>query len=421
MYNALYATNFLSTLNDNYQKMLGMLVVTGWVSSEWKPLVISITGAALVLPYIFCSPLANRAVQRYGKQRVVRVCKILEIPIVLLAVLGFLLKDPTFFTQYENTTIIATALVVLSIFLIGIQSSMYSPAKYGLIRDIGGIENVSRGMGGMESLSFLGMLLATGLAAFMVDHFSERPVIYSSLLLILAVAGWIASLLISAEEVNSDQKESLNPFAYMKSSHRMALQYKGLNSVIYVLSIFWWFATTIQLCTIVYCQDAMGLEKGEPGIIMCIAAIGISLGCVVSGYIGNRRKGEVNNVPLYGLLIVLGLLGIFLLNAGHYIIFTILIFFVGIFGGMFKVPLDAAIQRTVRQDELNTILAYFNQVSFLFMFGASVTYYIITAILPQRYVFLMLGIVMAGASAWLAYDYPPVKQHFFKKYTSKKS
>lgn len=421
MYNALYATNFLSTLNDNYQKMLGMLVVTGWVSSEWKPLVISITGAALVLPYIFCSPLANRAVQRYGKQRVVRVCKILEIPIVLLAVLGFLLKDPTFFTQYENTTIIATALVVLSIFLIGIQSSMYSPAKYGLIRDIGGIENVSRGMGGMESLSFLGMLLATGLAAFMVDHFSERPVIYSSLLLILAVAGWIASLLISAEEVNSDQKESLNPFAYMKSSHRMALQYKGLNSVIYVLSIFWWFATTIQLCTIVYCQDAMGLEKGEPGIIMCIAAIGISLGCVVSGYIGNRRKGEVNNVPLYGLLIVLGLLGIFLLNAGHYIIFTILIFFVGIFGGMFKVPLDAAIQRTVRQEELNTILAYFNQVSFLFMFGASVTYYIITAILPQRYVFLMLGIVMAGASAWLAYDYPPVKQHFFKKYTSKKS
>ncbi|MBQ7210585.1 MAG: MFS transporter [Paludibacteraceae bacterium] len=421
MYNALYATNFLSTLNDNYQKMLGMLVVTGWVSSEWKPLVISITGAALVLPYIFCSPLANRAVQRYGKQRVVRVCKILEIPIVLLAVLGFLLKDPTFFTQYENTTIIATALVVLSIFLIGIQSSMYSPAKYGLIRDIGGIENVSKGMGGMESLSFLGMLLATGLAAFMVDHFSERPVIYSSLLLILAVAGWIASLLISAEEVNSDQKESLNPFAYMKSSHRMALQYKGLNSVIYVLSIFWWFATTIQLCTIVYCQDAMGLEKGEPGIIMCIAAIGISLGCVVSGYIGNRRKGEVNNVPLYGLLIVLGLLGIFLLNAGHYIIFTILIFFVGIFGGMFKVPLDAAIQRTVRQEELNTILAYFNQVSFLFMFGASVTYYIITAILPQRYVFLMLGIVMAGASAWLAYDYPPVKQHFFKKYTSKKS
>lgn len=401
MYNALYTTNFLSTLNDNYQKMLGMLVVTGWVSSEWKPMVISITGAALVLPYILCSPLANRAAQVYGKQKVVRVCKLLEIPIVLLAVLGFLLKDPQVFPQYSWSTVVATTLVVLSIFLIGIQSSMYSPAKYGLIRDIGGIENVSRGMGGMESLSFLGMLLATALAAFMVDKFSEQPIIYSSLLVILAVAGYVAALIIRAEEVKTDKKESLNPFAYMKSTHRMANKYAGLNSLIYILSIFWWFATTIQLCTIVYCQDAMGLEKGEPGIIMCIAAIGISIGCVVSGKIGNKNPDEIRRAPIYGLLLSAGLTGMFLLNAGHYIIFTILIFIVGVCGGMFKVPLDAAIQRSVRQDELNTVLAYFNQVSFLFMLLASFTYYGVTLVLPQRYVFLMLAVVMAGASIWL--------------------
>ena len=401
MYNALYTTNFLSTLNDNYQKMLGMLVVTSWVESEWKPMVISITGAALVLPYIFCSPLANRAAQVYGKKKVVRVCKLLEIPIVLMAVLGFLLKDPNLFPQYEWSTIVATTLVVLSIFIIGIQSSLYSPAKYGLIRDIGGVENVSRGMGGMESLSFLGMLLATALAAAMVDKFSEQPIIYSSLLVILAVAGYVASLIIRADEVNADKKESLNPIAYIKSSYLMANKYRGLNSIIFILSIFWWFATTIQLSVIVYCQDAMGLERGEPGIIMCIAAIGISIGCVISGKIGNRFLDEIKRAPIYGLILAAALVVMFLLNAKHYVIFTILIFFVGICGGMFKVPLDAAIQRTVRQDELNTILAYFNQVSFFFMLAASFTYYALTLMLPQRYVFLMLAVVMAGASIWL--------------------
>ena len=401
MYNALYTTNFLSTLNDNYQKMLGMLVVTSWVESEWKPMVISITGAALVLPYIFCSPLANRAAQVYGKKKVVRVCKLLEIPIVLMAVLGFLLKDPNLFPQYEWSTIVATTLVVLSIFIIGIQSSLYSPAKYGLIRDIGGVENVSRGMGGMESLSFLGMLLATALAAAMVDKFSEQPIIYSSLLVILAVAGYVSSLIIRADEVNADKKESLNPFAYIKSSYLMANKYRGLNSIIFILSIFWWFATTIQLSVIVYCQDAMGLERGEPGIIMCIAAIGISIGCVISGKIGNRFLDEIKRAPIYGLILAAALVVMFLLNAKHYVIFTILIFFVGICGGMFKVPLDAAIQRTVRQDELNTILAYFNQVSFFFMLAASFTYYALTLMLPQRYVFLMLAVVMAGASIWL--------------------
>lgn len=381
--------------------MIGMLVVTGWVSSEWKPLVISITGAALVLPYIFCSPLANRVAQVYGKQKVVRVCKLLEIPIVMLAVLGFLLKDPNLFEQHSWSVSVATSLVVLSIFLIGIQSSMYSPAKYGLIRDIGGVENVSRGMGGMESLSFLGMLLATALAALMVEKFSEQPLIYSGLLVVLALAGYLTSLIIRADEVNVINRESLNPFAYMKTSYKMAAKYSGLNEVIIILSIFWWFATTVQLSTIVYCQDVMGLTKGEPGIIMCIAAVGISIGCVISGRIGNRFSDEIKHAPLYGLLLSIALTGIFLLNAGHYIVFTVLLFISGICGGLFKVPLDAIIQRTVAQNELNTILAYFNQVSFLFMLGASFTYYGATLILHQKYVFLMLAIVMTTASIWL--------------------
>ncbi len=407
MYNALYTTNFLSTLNDNYQKMLGMLVVTGWVESEYKPLVISVTGAALVLPYIFCSPLANRAAQRFGKQRVVRFCKIIELPIVLLAVLGFLLKDPTLFPQYNFMTPIAVLLVVLSIFLIGIQSAMYSPAKYGLIRDIGGIENVSKGMGGMESVSFLGMLLGTALSAFAVNALS--PIGYSSLLLVFAVAGYIASLFIRAEETNSDQKERLNPFAYMKDMHRMALQYKGLNSLIYILSIFWWFATTIQLSLIVYCQEEMGLTKGEPGVILCLAAVGMSVGCVVSGYIGNKRHDEIVRTPIYGCVMAIGLLALFFLPGEHHLIFTAVLFVVAVMGGFFKVPMDAAIQRTVKSYELNSILAYFNQISFIFMLGASVTYYILTLFLPLRYVFLMMSVVMLLAGGSIVVFYPPVR------------
>lgn len=420
MFNALYTTNFLSTLNDNYQKMLGMLVATAWVSSEWKPLVISITGAALVLPYIFCSPLANRVANLYGKKKVVVVCKWLEIPIVLLALLGFFLKEPRLFEQHSYSTPLAISLVILSIFLIGIQSSMYSPAKYGLIRDIGGVDNVSRGMGGMESLSFLGMLLATALAAFMVDHFSGQPMIYGGLLVVLAVAGLVASFFIKAEDVRSYHKERLNPFAYMRSSHRMALQYRGLNTVIYTLSIFWWFATTIQLSTIVYCQDVLGLEKGEPGIIMCIAAIGVSLGCLIIGRIGNYYKQIVVLVPLFGVLLSAGLIWMFFIQPAHYVLFAAVLFAVGLLGGFFKVPLDAAIQSAVKQNELNTVLAYFNQVSFLFMFGASITYYLITLCLPQRYVYVMLAVVMCLASLWLLIDYPPIRKYFNRHHSSEK-
>lgn len=413
MYNALYTTNFLSTLNDNYQKMIGMLVVTGWVSSEWKPMVISVAGAALVLPYIFCSPLANRAAQVFGKQKVVRVCKLLELPIVLLSVIGFLLKDPTLFPQKDYYTPLSVCLVILAIFLIGIQSAMYSPAKYGLIRDIGGIENVSKGMGGMESISFLGMLLGTALAALAVEKFS--PIGYSSLLLIFAALGYVASLFIRADENNVGQRESLNPFAYMKSAHRIAGQYKGLNSIIYILSIFWWFATTIQLGLIVYCQEVMGMQGGAPGVIMCVAAIGISLGCVVSGRVGNKHYGEIARTPIYGTVMVIGLMVLFFLPPAGYTVFTVVLFLLSFAGGFFKVPMDAVIQRTVKPEELDGMLAYFNQVSFLFMLGASVTYYLLTLILPLRYVFLMMAIVLLAASVSVIICYPPVKQYWKKR------
>ena len=42
--------------------------------------------------------------------------------------------------------------------------------------------------------------------------------------------------------------------------------------------------------------------------------------------------------------------------------------------GFFKLPLDAEIQKVVKGPRLNTVLAYFNQVSFLFMFAASLCY-----------------------------------------------
>ena len=39
--------------------------------------------------------------------------------------------------------------------------SLYSPAKYALVRDIGSEDRISTGMGGMEGVSFLGVLMGT--------------------------------------------------------------------------------------------------------------------------------------------------------------------------------------------------------------------------------------------------------------------
>ena len=57
----LYVTNFFGTLNDNFLKTLASFTVIGWISDERvKSVAMGVTAGALVLPYIICSPLADR-------------------------------------------------------------------------------------------------------------------------------------------------------------------------------------------------------------------------------------------------------------------------------------------------------------------------------------------------------------------------
>lgn len=395
---ALFTTNFLGTLNDNYQKMLALLYVTQWVDgAAAQSLYVAIAGAAIVIPYIFCSPIANRLAQRYGKRRVVIVAKWCEVPIVSIAATGF---------YFHNLP-----LIILALLLMGLQSSLYSPAKYGLIRELGGVENVSNGMGGMEAVSFGGMLLGTVVASLMCDAFTELQC--SSLLIAFALLG-ICSAHMIGNPANADENveskplaKSLNPFIYAKVAHKIARNHRGLNSIIYVLSVFWWFAATVQMGLLVFCKDTLLMDGTTAGLMVALTAIGVSIGCVTAGVIG-KKKFELGRVPIYGILMSVILMLMFGIVPMNKWVFAVLLLLLSALGGFFKVPLDAEIQRIVRKEELNAILAYFNQISFFAILIASITYSIIGHFFPQRAMFLMLAIGLFAASIYIIFTYRPL-------------
>ena len=152
----LYVTNFFGTLNDNFLKTLASFTVIGWLSDERvKFIAMGVTAGALVLPYILCSPLADRLTAVWRKKKIVRIAKWAELPIMAVAIAGFAFHSPW--------------LVIGAVLLMGLQSSLYSPAKYALVRDIGGEGRISTGMGGMEGVSFLGVLMGTVAGAVVSD------------------------------------------------------------------------------------------------------------------------------------------------------------------------------------------------------------------------------------------------------------
>lgn len=374
-YLPLYFTNLWGTINDNFLKTLSCFVAISWVDERYQSLVVSLAAAMLVLPYVFCSPLAGRLTQHFSKRRIVQVAKLIEIPIILIAIVGFWYKS--------------IAIVVFALFLMGLQSSLYSPSKYGLVREIGGIDDVSRGMGGMEAISFFAMLMGTVIASVVVDTTPEY--VHYILLAAFAALGLLHSLTIRAQEEKTHSRNRVNPIAFLRQSYEQAKKYPGLNSIIHTLSAFWWLAATIQITVLIYCQQILDMDAMTTGFTLCAAAIGISLGCVVAGYV-DKKHFLLGWIPYLGWGISFMLMMIFLIDMTP-IVFAVTMFVMSFVCGFFKIPLDAEIQRLVKGPELNTMLAYFNQVSFLYILLASATFALITWFLPVGYIFLFAALV----------------------------
>jgi len=382
----LYITNLFGVMNDNLLKTLVCFIAVSWVSDEYQSLVVNATAGALVLPYLFFSPLAGRLPQSFSKIRIFRMAKIFELPIMFVAMAGFYCQN--------------IWLAISAVLLMGLQSALYSPAKYGLIKDIGGVEGVSKGMGGMEAIAFFGMLLGTVIASFMAEMSEENS--YIALLILLAALGVLSSLTIRADEQRAETDTSANPYIFLRDTARMVSQYKGLHHIIHLLSLFWWLSASLQIVLILYCDEALGMTPSETGYLLALTAIGITAGCLVGGYLDHKHF-MIGYVPLLGIIDALLLLVAFAVPLPP-VGFAIVIALVAFVGGLFKIPLDAEIQKRVPSSKLNVVLAYFNLVSFIYIFMASATNMLVTAFLPTGYVFLVIAIVMGVSSLLFLFD-----------------
>ena len=393
----LYVTNFFGTLNDNFLKTLASFTVIGWLSDERvKSLAMGVTAGALVLPYILCSPLADRLTAVWPKRRIVRAAKWAELPIMVVAIAGFALHSPWF--------------VIGAVLLMGLQSSLYSPAKYALVRDIGGAERISTGMGGMEGVSFLGVLLGTvagGLVADLQVRHPEWNLAYCCLAT-FAVLGLAASYTVRAKEELNRSFHAINPIRYIARAYRMAGRYDGLNAVIFTLSIFWWGAAMLQMGLLVYGKAEAGLNLSDTGtgVLLCGAAVGIVAGQIVAGFV-DRRRFLLGATLLTGW-IAAALLGVLYFAALSPRWFGVALGLLAFDLGFFKLPLDAEIQKVVKGPKLNTMLAYFNQVSFLFMLAASGCYALVSWAFGPKAFLLLLAVVFLVAPFLFVFSYRSV-------------
>lgn len=376
----LFVSNFLGVFNDNLLKNSIIFISVGWLLPAWltQSQLISIVSAGLILPYLVLSPLAGKIAVIYSKKRVFVFFKLLELPIMLIACVAF---------YYEWVL-----LAIFSVLLMGIQSSLYSPSKYGLIRDIGGSQGAAFGSGVFEAMAFLGILIGTVVASYVSDIYN--PPIVFTLFMGVAILGYISTKNIQAYEPAEDRSKvnRLNPIKFLIESYRFASKHQSINLAVFGASSFWLIGGILQMNLVIHSKQVYEVSNTLTGMVMASAAVGIGLGSWFVGKIANKHSlGKLVYIGLVAMILIMLTLTFLKIN---FYIYLMLILIFAFSGGFLQVPCLSLVQKADLGRKLGTMIAYLNIVTFVFVLFGTFLFWIITSITDENS-YVVFGLISA--------------------------
>jgi len=320
---------------------------------------------------IFCT-LAGYLADRYSKQSSLIFWKMAELLITAIALLGFWLGNQ----DYDE----GPWIVLSTVFLMGLHSAFFVPAKYGIMPEILKSHLLSKGNGMLESLSFLAVILGTVFGGVLSYHFKGQEYWIGIILFILAAIGAIASLWIEKiPAANPDRK--FPPYLYQPVYANLKEMFRSRPLAIAVIGIaFFTFIVAFSRATI-YMHGESQLPRWseqETSVIVGMVALGIGFGSPLVGYLSGG-KIEMGLIPIGIIGMVFGLIGeaLFLDHLGFLISFIIT---TGFFTGFYVVPLFTLLQDRAPKSSKGDVIATSNLINVTGAILASFLFFIIVKV-----------------------------------------
>ncbi|MHC4880614.1 MAG: acyl-[ACP]--phospholipid O-acyltransferase, partial [Planctomycetota bacterium] len=396
-YLGLLATQLLGALNDNMFRWFAVCVAQPRLGNDEA---ISIGLAAFTLPYLLFAVPAGYLADRFSKRSVIVACKVAEILIMTGGITAVLLGS--------------VWLLVAVVALMGTQSALFAPSKYGAIPELVSHDNLSRANGLMGLItvgaSAAGMVFGYWLAGSPPPDLTSPPslaglVVPTSALIGVAVVGTLASLLIPRlAAANPKRQFELNPVAAATRDMRTLWKDRVIRRTALGIAFFWMLASLAQSNVDPFGEFTLGMEKTTVGVLGAILVVGLGAGSVIAGLVSGD-KVELGIVPIGAtgiaissvLLMVSGTLvnpELPPMDQSSFFLSCFFLFTLGISSGLFDIPLEANLQHQSDQENRGTILAGTNFLTFAFILAAAGLFILMKKLLgmsPEA-VFLVAGL-----------------------------
>jgi acyl-[acyl-carrier-protein]-phospholipid O-acyltransferase/long-chain-fatty-acid--[acyl-carrier-protein] ligase len=340
---------FLGAFNDNVYKMvLSLLAVRTATSAVTGNASLPLIGAIFILPFLLFSGYAGHVADLFSKRHVLVAAKGLEIVAMSLGLVAFLIG------RFE--------LMLGVLFLMALQSTFFSPAKYGILPEILPSSQLSHANGLVEMSTFLAIILGTAAGSAMFATWQARLPLIGLILTAIAVAGTAASCSIpGVPPAGSSTPFRLNPWGEIISGIRRLYGDRGLWLTAVGIAYFWFLGALLQMDLILLGKHVLGLGDVRVGLLQTFLALGIGAGSLAAGRLSGH-KVELGLVPLGALGMGVGAILLALAVPSYPLVVAALVG-LGCSGGLFIVPLNAFLQHRSGAQEKGRLLATSNFLS----------------------------------------------------------
>jgi acyl-[acyl-carrier-protein]-phospholipid O-acyltransferase/long-chain-fatty-acid--[acyl-carrier-protein] ligase len=331
----------------------------------------AIVNALILLPFIFLFSPAGFISDKYPKVKVVEYASAAAIGITTLILLSY----------YMGWFWIAFVLT----FVLAAQSAIYSPAKYGLIKEMTGNENLAPANALVQSVTIVSILAGAVIySIFFENLLQDRSIIPSEILTYIAPVGYMligASIVeyllarrlvktfkpVAIDESMTFEPKEYKNLHYLKENLSVIKQNNAVWLSILGLSILWGVSQVVLAIFGEHIKTTLGITGTVTAQgLLALSGLGMIVGSMVVGRV-SKNYIETGIIPLGALGVTVALYLMPTLSSLASLGSALFLF--GFSAGLFIVPLNAIIQFSTPTPILGKILAGNNFMQNVSMFG----------------------------------------------------
>lgn len=282
----LFWTQFLGAFNDNFFKNALVILITYravYLAGIPPEQMVAFAAAVFVSPYLLVSGTAGELADKFDKADLIRWTKFAEVGVMVLGAIGFLVNSPP--------------MLLGVLFLMGLQSAVFDPCKYGILPEHLREEELVAGNALVGMSTYLAILLGTMSGGLLIGLEGGETYVAAGVLVIAALGIVSSRFILPAPSASPDLKVNWDPIRPTTELFRLATSHRPVWLAILGITWFWTIAGLFLSLYPTYSRDILGGDESLATLVIALFSVGIGFGSSLCDWL-SRGRVELGLVPI---------------------------------------------------------------------------------------------------------------------------